>query len=58
MSKKSTEITKHEQAIVDEMGLSASQITHYSPDKQEAEEDEVCVYRKKLGLYVCYVKEK
>ena len=54
MSKKTAEETKLEQAVAAEFSAVAKKVTRYSEQEVEAGRSEVCVFSKKLGLFVCY----
>ena len=45
-----------EEVIAKELGIPVENILEHGPDKLDAESDEICVFRKKLGLYVRYKK--
>lgn len=47
-----------ERQIAAELGINEKQIVEFSTDRLEAEKGEVCVFRKKLGLFIVYKPTK
>ena len=42
--------------ISQELGLPPEKITRYGEGEMKAKSNEICVYRQKLGLFICYKK--
>jgi len=58
MSKTPTRKSKLEAAVAREFARATSKITRFSTKEIEAKDNELCVFSKKLGLFVCYVPNK
>ena len=42
------------QVVAQELGIDASRILDISEKEMTAKSDQICIFRKKLGLFICY----